>query len=79
MFAAESHTSRHHIAIAAMACLCFLLGGPSYAAGAESLIIAGATYYEPGVSGPAGLGPMPTTLSLTATRARPSAPTATWC
>lgn len=52
MFAAESHTSRHHIAIAAIACLCFLLGGPSYAAGAESLIIAGATYYEPGVSGP---------------------------
>ena len=52
MFAAESHTSRHHIAIAAMACLCFLLGGSSYAAGAESLIIAGATYYEPGVSGP---------------------------
>lgn len=29
-----------------------LWGGPSYAAGAESLIIAGATYYEPGVSGP---------------------------
>ena len=36
----------------AMACLCVLLGRPSYAAGAESLIIAGATYYEPGVSGP---------------------------
>ena len=52
MFAAESHASRHHIAIAAMACLCVLLGGPSYAAGAESLFIAGATYYEPGVSGP---------------------------
>ena len=52
MFAAKSHTSRHHIAIAAMACLCVLLGGPSYAAGAESLIIAGATYCEPGVSGP---------------------------
>ncbi|WP_373268023.1 hypothetical protein [Collinsella aerofaciens] len=52
MFAAESHTGRHHIAIAAMACLCVLLGGPSYAAGAESLIIAGATYYEPGASGP---------------------------
>ena len=52
MFAAESNTSRHHIAIAAMACLCVLLGGPSYAAGAESLIIAGATYYEPGVLGP---------------------------
>lgn len=52
MFAAESNTSRHYIAIVAMACLCGLLGGPSYAAGAESLIIAGATYYEPGVSGP---------------------------
>lgn len=52
MFAAESYTSRHYIAIVAMACLCVLLGGPSYAAGAESLIITGATYYEPGVSGP---------------------------
>lgn len=52
MFVAESYTSRHYIAIVAMACLCVLLGGPSYAAGAESLIIAGATYYEPGVSGP---------------------------
>ena len=52
MFAAESYTSRHYIAIVAMACLCVLLGGPSYAAGAESLIVAGATYYEPGVSGP---------------------------
>lgn len=52
MFAAKSHTSRLYISIVAMACLCILLGGPSYAAGAESLIIAGATYYEPGVSGP---------------------------
>ena len=52
MFAAESYTSRHYIAIVTMACLCVLLGGPSYAAGAESLIIAGATYYEAGVSGP---------------------------
>ena len=52
MFAAKSYTSRHYITIVAMACLCALLGGPSYAAGAESLIIAGATYYEPGVSGP---------------------------
>ena len=52
MFAAESYTSRHYIAIVAMACLYVLLGGPSYAAGAESLIIAGETYYEPGVSGP---------------------------
>lgn len=52
MFAAESYTSRHFIAIFAMACLCVLLGRPSYAAGAESLIIAGATYCEPGASGP---------------------------
>lgn len=52
MFAAKFYTSRHYIAIIAMACLCVLLGGPSNAAGAESLIIAGATYYEPGVSGP---------------------------
>ena len=52
MFAAESYTSRHYIAIIAMACLCVLLGGPSCAAGAESLFIAGATYREPGVSGP---------------------------
>lgn len=52
MFAAESYASRHYSAIVVMACLCVLLGGPSYAAGAESLIIAGATYYEPGVSGP---------------------------
>lgn len=51
MFAAESHTSRHHIVVVAMACLCVLLGGPTYAAGAESLIIAGATYCEPGASG----------------------------
>ena len=36
----------------AMACLCVLLGGPSYAAGADSLFIAGDTYCEPGASGP---------------------------
>lgn len=52
MFATAFHTGRHYILFTAMACLCVLLGGPSYAAGAESLIIAGATYYEPGVSGP---------------------------
>lgn len=52
MFAAAFHTSRHYILFTAMACLCVLLGGPSYAAGAESLFIAGDTYYEPGVSGP---------------------------
>lgn len=52
MFATAFHTSRHYILFTAMACLCVLLGGPSYAAGAESLIIAGDTYCEPGVSGP---------------------------
>ena len=52
MFAAAFHTSRHYILFTAMACLCVLLGGPSYAVGADSLFIAGATYYEPGVSGP---------------------------
>ena len=52
MLTAAFHASRPHILFAAIACLCVLLGGPSYAAGAESLLIAGATYYEPGVSGP---------------------------
>lgn len=52
MFATAFHTSRHYILFTAMACLCVLLGGPSYAAGADSLYIAGATYYEPGASGP---------------------------
>lgn len=51
MFAAAFHTSRPYILFTAMACLCVLLGGPSYAVGADSLFIAGATYYEPGVSG----------------------------
>lgn len=52
MFAAAFPTSRHYILFTVMACLCVLLGGPSYAAGADSLFIAGATYCEPGVSGP---------------------------
>ena len=52
MLATAFHTSRHYILFTVMACLCVLLGGPSYAAGAESLFIAGATYCEPGVSGP---------------------------
>ena len=52
MFAAAFHTSRHYILFTVMACLCVLLGGPSHAAGAESLFIAGATYRGPGVSGP---------------------------
>ena len=52
MFATAFHTSRHYILFTVMACLCVLLGGPSYATGAESLFIAGDTYCEPGVSGP---------------------------
>lgn len=52
MFATAFHTRRHYILFTVMACLCVLLGGPSYAAGANSLFIAGATYCEPGVSGP---------------------------
>lgn len=52
MFATAFHTIRHYILFTAMVCLCVLLGGPSYAAGADSLFIAGATYYEPGASGP---------------------------
>ena len=52
MFATAFHTSRHYILFTAMACLCVLLGGPSYAAGADNLFIAGATYCEPGASGP---------------------------
>lgn len=52
MFATAFYTSRHYILLTVMACICVLLGGPSYAAGADSLFIAGATYCEPGVSGP---------------------------
>lgn len=52
MFATAFHTSRHYILFTVMACLCVLLGGPSYAAGADSLFIAGDTYCKPGVSGP---------------------------
>ena len=51
MFATAFYTSRHYILLTVMACLCVLLGGPSYAAGADSLFIAGDTYCEPGVSG----------------------------
>lgn len=52
MFATAFHTSRRYILFIAMACLCVLLGRPSYAAGVDSLFIAGDTYCEPGVSGP---------------------------
>lgn len=51
MFATAFHTSRRYILFTVMACLCVLLGGPSSAAGADSLFIAGETYCEPGVSG----------------------------
>ena len=51
MFATAFHTSRRYILLTIMACLCVLLGEPSYAAGVNSLFIAGATYYEPGASG----------------------------
>lgn len=51
MVATAFHTSRNYILLTVMACLCVLLGGPSYAAGAESLFIAGDTYCESGVSG----------------------------
>lgn len=52
MFATAFHTSRNYILLTIMACLCVLLGGPSYAAVADSLFIAGDTYCKPGVSGP---------------------------
>lgn len=52
MFVTAFHTSRHYILFTVMACLCVLLGGPSYASGADCLFIAGATYCEPVVSGP---------------------------
>ena len=45
MFSAAFHTSRHYILFTAMACLCVLLGGPSYAAGADSLFIVLASDY----------------------------------
>jgi len=51
MFTTAFHTSRYYILLTVMACLCVLLDGPSYAAGADSLFIAGSTFYEPGVSG----------------------------
>ena len=57
MFAPESHTSRHLIAIAAMACLCALLGGPSYAAPAVGVQAWGVYLLDAGAGdGPAGCG-----------------------
>ena len=49
----SSSLSKFTITIAVfLACLCVLLGGPSFAAAADSLTIDGITYDEPGVSGP---------------------------
>lgn len=62
MFAAESHTSRHHIAIAAMACLCALLGGPSYAAPAVGVQAWGVYLLDAGAGG----GPTGCVLSVDA-------------
>ena len=50
----SNHHRRRHILLVAVDCLCVLLGGPPYAAGADSLTIAGQTYDEPGSRAPAG-------------------------
>ena len=65
--------SDHHrrcILLVALAYLCVLLHGPSYAVSAESLFIDKVTYYEPGVSEAAEPGPMPTIWNWTAPRSR---------
>ena len=56
----------HHrrcILLVALAYLCVLLHGPSYAVSAESLFIDKVTYYESGVSEASEPGPMPTILN----------------
>ena len=58
----------------ALAYLCVLLHGLSYAVSAESLFIHKVTYYEPGVSEAAEPGPMPTIWNWTASRSRRLAP-----
>ena len=65
--------SDHHrrcILLVALAYLCVLLHGPSYAVSAESLFIDKVTYYESGVSEAAEPGPMPTIWNWTASRSR---------
>ncbi len=52
MFATAFHTSRNYILFVVMVCLCVLLGGPSYAAGADSLFIAGDDVLRAGRVGP---------------------------
>lgn len=69
---------RRHILFAAMSCLCVLLGGHSYAAGADSLTIAGQTYDEPGVSGPGWAWTDADHLQLNGYRAKPLARRAIW-
>lgn len=67
----------HHrrcILLFALASLCVLLHGPSYAVSAESLFIDKATYCESGVSEAAEPGPMPTIGNWTASRSRYLAP-----
>lgn len=69
--------SDHHrrcILLVALAYLCVLLHGPSYAVSAESLFIDKVTYYESGVSEAAEPGPMPTIWNWTASRSRHLAP-----
>lgn len=63
----------------ALAYLCVLLHGPSYAVSAESLFIHKVTYYEPGVSEAAEPGPMPTIWNWTASRSRRLAPGGAGC
>lgn len=67
----SNHHRRRHILLVAVACLCVLLSGPPYIAGADSLTIAGQTYDEPGVSGPGWAAR--TLLLLAADRARTAA------
>ena len=65
--------SDHHrrcILLVALAYLCVLLHGPSYAVSAESLFIDKVTYYESGVLEAAEPGPMPTIWNWTASRSR---------
>ena len=69
-----SDLHRRCILLVALAYLCVLLHGPSYAVSAESLFIDKATYYESGVSEAVEPGPMPTIWNWTASRSRHLAP-----
>lgn len=69
-----SDLHRRCILLVALAYLCVLLHGPSYAVSAESLFIDKVTYYESGVSEAVEPGPMPTIWNWTASRSRHLAP-----